>query len=253
MECEARVKHRGARVNGFVFYIDAARIHIDFTRAAYSRAQSMTLVAIIEHDPAFAAELRSAVESAGFHSDWFREAQAALDDVRRRAFGLAIVDLDLVDFDAFAICSEASRVIPVIAVTAVRKEDVCLRALAAGADDYIARPFGARELGARMRNVLRRAGSNAKPSDDELALAISSMRVRTGNETRALSRGEAEILGILAASRGHPLTVLELLDRLPSHSQVKRGTVESRIKSLRRKLGAGKLITRGRLGYELAE
>jgi DNA-binding response OmpR family regulator len=212
----------------------------------------MTLVAIIEHDPAFAAELRSAVESAGFHSDWFRDAQPALDDVRRRAFGLAIVDLDLDDFDPFAICSEASRVIPVIAVTATRKEDVCLRALDAGADDCLARPFGARELGARMRNVLRRAGSIAKPSD-ELALAISAMRVRAEGETRALSRGEAEILAILAASRGHPLTVLELLDRLPSHSQVKRGTVESRIKSLRRKLGTGKLITRGRLGYELAQ
>ena len=212
----------------------------------------MTLVAIIEHDPAFAAELRTAVESAGFHTDWFRDAASALDDVRRQAFSLAIVDLDFSDADPIAICREASRVIPVIAVTAERREEVCLRALDAGADDCVARPFSARELGARIRNVLRRAG--AIPSGaDELSLAISAMRVRAGGETRALSRGEAEILAILAASRGHPLTAVELLERLPTHSQVKRGTVESRIKSLRRKLGPGKLITRGRLGYELAD
>jgi len=211
----------------------------------------MTLVAIIEHDPLFAAELRTAIESAGFHTDWFREAEAALDDVRRQAFSLAIVDLDFHDADPFTICSEASRVIPVIAVTANRHEEVCLRALDSGADDCLARPFGARELGARIRNVLRRAGS-IRGNSDELALAISAMRVRAGDETHALSRGEAEILGILAASRGHPLTIVELLERLPTHSQVKRGTVESRIKSLRRKLGPGKLITRGRLGYELA-
>ena len=212
----------------------------------------MTLVAIIEQDPGFAAELRTAVESAGFHTDWFREARTALEDVRRNAFSLAIIDLDLHGIDPFIFCHEASRMIPVIAITASRHEDVCLRALEAGADDCVTRPFSARELAARCRNLLRRAGS-VNNGGDELSVAISAMRVRTGDETRALSRGEAEILAILASSRGRPLTALELLERLPTHSRVKRGTVESRIKSLRRKLGPGKLLTRGRLGYELAD
>ncbi|HJQ39081.1 MAG TPA: response regulator transcription factor [Thermoanaerobaculia bacterium] len=211
----------------------------------------MTLVAIIEQDPGFAAELRTAVESAGFHTDWFREARTALEDVRRNAFSLAIIDLDLHGVDPFAVCREASRVIPVIAITASRGEEVCLRALEAGADDCVTRPFSARELAARCRNLLRRAGTSS--STDELSVAISAMRVRSGDETRALSRGEAEILAILASSRGRPLTALELLERLPTHSQVKRGTVESRIKSLRKKLGPGRLLTRGRLGYELAD
>mgnify|MGYP001087030917 CR=1 FL=1 len=90
-------------------------------------------------------------------------------------------------------------------------------------------------------------------STERLRQIAREPRHRVGDETRALSRGEAEILALLASSRGRPLTALELLERLPTHSRVKRGTVESRIKSLRRKLGPGKLITRGRLGYELAE
>ena len=211
----------------------------------------MTLVAIIEHDPVFATELRAAVESAGLQTDWFTRGMPALDSARHHAFALAILDLDIPDIDPFAAIDEVSQLIPIIAVIAERDEEACLLAFEAGADDCMTRPFTVREMSARIRNVLRRAGTIE--AGDDFALAISEMRVRSGGVTRALSRGEAEILAILAGARGHPLTVHDLLERLPAQSRVKRGTVESRIKSLRRKLGPGRLITRGRLGYELSQ
>lgn len=212
----------------------------------------MTLVAIIEDDAAFATELRTAVESAGFQTDLFAGGAAALPDVRRQAFALAIVDLGIRDTDPFAVCSEASRLMPVIALTTSPGEEACVRAFQSGVDDCLVRPFAARELQARIHNVLRRAGSRHQ-DHDELALAVSTMRVRNGDEIHDLSHGEAEILAILLASRGSPLTVLQLLDRLPPRSRVKRGTVESRIKNLRRKLAPGRLVSRGRFGYQLAD
>lgn len=169
----------------------------------------MTRVAIIEHDPVLTTELRAAVESAGFQSDCFTESAAALPGVRTQAFALAILELGIRDADPFAICSEASGLIPVIAITSDRNED--------------------------------------------LAGAVSAMRVHVEGETHPLSRGETEVLALLVASRGAPMTVLEMLARLPPKSQVKRGTIESRIKSLRRKLGPARLVSRGRLGYQLTE
>ncbi len=209
-------------------------------------------MAIIEPDEEFATELRNAVESAGFRTDCFKDAGAALPDVRREAFALAIVDLGLRDTDPYEVCSEASRLMPVIAVTSSCSEEVCLRAFESGADDCIARPVPPRELGARIRNVLRRAGT-VEDQRGDLAVAVSAMRVRDGETTHALSRGEAEILALLVEARGVPLTVEKMLERLPPAHRVKRGTVASRIKSLRRKVGAGKIVSRGRFGYSLAD
>ena len=212
----------------------------------------MTRVAIIEHDLSFAAEIRAAVESAGLQTDCFTEARAALPDVRREAFALAILGLDIPDADPFDVCREASSIVPVIVIGCRRDEETCLRAFEAGADDCLARPIVPRELGARALNLLRRAGRETSGSG-ELASAVSAMRVRFGTEMRDLSRGEAEILELLVESRGAPLTVVQMLDRLPPRSRVKRGTMESRIKSLRRKLGPERLVSRGRFGYQLAE
>src|SRR5687768_10351744 len=148
----------------------------------------MTRVAIIEHDPVFATELRAAVESAGFQTDCFTESAEALPGVRTQAFALAILELGIRDADAFAVCSEASGLMPVIVITSERNEEICLRAFASGADDCLARPFTSRELGARIQNVLRRAGSLGK-RDENLADAVSAMRVRVEGETHRLSRG----------------------------------------------------------------
>lgn len=209
-------------------------------------------MAIIEPDEAFATELRDAVESAGFRTDCFKDAASALSDVRREAFALAIVDLGMRDADPYDVCSEASRLMPVIAVTAGCSEDVCVRAFESGADDCIARPVPPRELGARIRNLLRRAGT-AEDDRGDLAIAVSAMRVRDGETTHALSRGEAEILALLVEAHGVPLTVERILERLPPEHRVKRGTVASRIKSLRRKVGGEKIVSRGRFGYSLAD
>lgn len=207
----------------------------------------MRPLAIIENDVALSAEIESAVQAAGFSSRSFATPSDAIADLRRRGFALAIVDLDLRDTDPFAVCSEASRIVPVIAVTSDCNEDVCVRAFASGADDCLRRPFAGRELIARIRNVLRRAETDAEEID-ELSSFVSAMRVRIGDEVHDLSRGESEVLAVLLEHAPAPVTVARLCELL----QAKRGTLEARVKSLRRKLGPERMISRGQFGYQLA-
>ena len=209
----------------------------------------MRPLAIIETDVAISTEIESAVHAAGFSSRSFVEPSAAIADLRRRGFSLAIVDLDLTDTDPFAVCSEASRIVPVIAVTADCNEDVCVRAFESGADDCLRRPFAGRELVARIRNVLRRADAAEGAEDiDELSSFVSAMRIRVGEKTYNLSRGESEVLAVLLEHAPAPVTVARLTELL----EAKRGTIESRIKSLRRKLGSERLVSRGQFGYQLS-
>lgn len=197
--------------------------------------------------------LRRDIEAAGFRADCFADAPSALAALRRRSYALALLDLDLaVDLhavDPFSVCREMSSIVPVIAMTADSREDICVQAFESGADDCVVRTLTGRELVARVRNVLRRsAGENDATCDlNTLSISLPEMRIRTGDVVHELSRGEAEVLTLLLERSPAPITTVEMARVLPA----KRGTIESRIKSLRKKLGPDRLVTRGRLGYEL--
>jgi two-component system OmpR family response regulator len=205
-------------------------------------------VAIIDADAASRAELQSILEHAGFRTHGFADGTTALRDLHARASALAILDLDLESDDAFAVCEKLSRILPVLTVTAAADEAICVRALRSGADDCVCRQVAARELVARVRGVLRRTAV-AHPHEQlqGLSISIPEMRARTGSAVHDLTRGEAEVLALLLEHAPRPLTAIQIAGLLGA----RRGTVESRIKSLRRKLGANHILTRGRFGYEL--
>jgi DNA-binding response OmpR family regulator len=201
----------------------------------------MRPLAIIEQDSTTAENLRRNVEAAGFRADCFPDSASALSSIRRRPFSLAILDLDLRDDDAFAVCREMSQLVPVITISAEGDEDVRVRAFEAGADDCVTHTLTARELVARVRNILRRASNTSDTCElDALSISLPEMRVRSGGEVHELSRGEAEVLALLLEHSPSPLT-----------PAAKRATIESRIKSLRKKLGPGRLVSRGNFGYVL--
>lgn len=209
----------------------------------------MRPLAIIEPDVALSAELRSTLEAAGFRAECFKSGSAALPRLRAQEFALAILDLDLRDTDPFAFCSEASTYMPVITVTARCSEETCVRALECGADDCVLRRTPGRELVARIRGVLRRRDLPEEGTLHSLAISVSEMRIRAHDATHNLTRGETEILAMLVAHAPTPVPALRMAQLLDA----KRGTIESRIKSLRKKLGAGRLVSRGSLGYQLTE
>lgn len=208
----------------------------------------MRPLAIIDH--ASSTTLRRDIEAAGFRTDCFSDAPSALAALRRRSYALAILDLDLRDTDPFHVCREVSSIVPVIAMTADGREDICVQAFESGADDCVVRTLTGRELVARVRNVLRRSANenDATTCDlDTLSISLPEMRVRNGDVVHELSRGEAEVLTLLLEKSPAPITTVEMARILPA----KRATIESRIKSLRKKLGPDRLVTRGRFGYEL--
>jgi DNA-binding response OmpR family regulator len=204
-------------------------------------------LAIIEPDVVFAASLRATLEAAGFRAECYTTATNALSELRRRAFALAILGLDLRDTDPYAVCREVSPNLPIITIARECAEDSCVRALECGADDCVIRTTPGREIVARVHNVLRRTPH--REDYDSLETSLAEMRVRAGNATHDLTCGETEVLAILVQHAPAPVTVTRMCELLP----VKRGTVESRIKSLRRKLGKGRLVSRGSLGYQLVE
>lgn len=208
----------------------------------------MRPLVIIEPDAVYAAALRATLEAAGFRTESFTTATNALAQLRMRSFALALLGLDVHDTDPYAVCREVSPHLPIITIARECAGDSCIRALECGADDCVVRATTGRELVARVHNVLRRAPH--RDDYESLETSLSEMRVRAGNITHDLTRGETEVLAILVQHAPAPVTVTRMCELLP---EVKRGTVESRIKSLRRKLGRARLVSRGSLGYQLVD
>jgi DNA-binding response OmpR family regulator len=151
---------------------------------------------------------------------------------------LVLLDLGLPDGDALEICHEVAAAAPVIVISARGEEVDRVTALELGADDYLSKPFGSRELVARCRSVLRRAGSitNCVRVDD-LAFDLDRLEVTCGGERVALTTKELELALAIAARRGGVVRREELAEEVWGAGRwtVAR-TLDVHMSSLRRKL-----------------
>jgi two-component system KDP operon response regulator KdpE len=107
--------------------------------------------------------------------------------------------------------------VPIVVVSAVGDEREKVRALDAGADDYVTKPFGSQELAARLRAVLRRVADNGTEPGIEvgdLAIDLADRRVRRGDEQIHLTPIEFDVLRVLAQNRGRLVTHRQLLQEV---------------------------------------
>jgi len=160
--------------------------------------------------------LRVILRDAGYEAVPAITGEEALDLAAVRRPEAAIIDLVLPDMDGVEVCRRLREwtQIPIIVLSAVGEEDAKVRALAAGADDYVTKPFGPRELVARLKAVLRRSAS--EPEDavidaDGLELDLGARVVRLGGEDVHLTPKEFDLLRVLARNRGRLMTHRELL------------------------------------------
>jgi two-component system, OmpR family, KDP operon response regulator KdpE len=160
--------------------------------------------------------LRVILRDAGFEALPASNGAEALDLAAVQRPDAAIVDLLLPDIDGIELCRRLREwsELPVIVLSAVGEEDAKVRALAAGADDYVTKPFGPRELIARLQANLRRTA----PGPEEAVISLQGLEVDLARRTVTrdeqpvhLTPTEFGLLAALARNRGRLMTHRDLL------------------------------------------
>jgi two-component system KDP operon response regulator KdpE len=176
-------------------------------------------VLVIDDEVQIRRLLRITLEAAGYSVAEADTGRFGLDEAARRQPDAIVLDLGLPDMGGLEVLRrlrEWSRV-PVLVLTVVAGEAEKVAALDAGADDYLTKPFGAAELTARLRAILRRAPGENEPSvivfgDIEMDLAARLVR-RRGAEVR-LTAKEYGMLRLLVMHRGKVVTHGQMLREL---------------------------------------
>lgn len=214
-------------------------------------------VLVVEDDPAIAEPLSVGLRREGMDVEWV---STAADALAAPAGDLVLLDLGLPDGHGFDVCRELRRrsSVPIIILTARDDEIDRVAGLELGADDYVVKPFGFRELVARIRAVSRRTSLAATVSDPQrvggLELDRRSHRIRVNGEEIALTPKEYDLLSLLATDPGKMFTRREILTEVwDPHWYGTSKTVDVHIASLRRKLGHPDWIETSRgVGFRLA-
>jgi two-component system response regulator RegX3 len=198
-------------------------------------------VLVVEDDDAISEPLAAGLRREGFDVNLVRTAAGA---IAAPPADLVLLDLGLPDARGFEVCKllRARSSIPIIIVTARDDETDRVVGLELGADDYVVKPFGFRELVARIRAVSRRSASpTMAPAPQllgELEIDRRSHRVTLAGEEVALTPKEFDLLALLALDPGAMVSRREILAEVwDPHWYGTSKTVDVHIASLRKKLG----------------
>jgi two-component system KDP operon response regulator KdpE len=199
-------------------------------------------ILVCDDEPQILRALKVILREAGFEAVPAETAEEALDRAAVHPPDGAILDLVLPDGDGVEVCREIRRwsSMPIIVLSAVGEEDAKVRALEAGADDYVTKPFGARELVARLEAALRRVGGatiEPRIEADGLVIDVAAHVVlRDGAEVH-LTPIEFRLLETLARNRGRLMTHRALLTEVWGPEYAEDVTVlRGHLANLRRKI-----------------
>jgi two-component system KDP operon response regulator KdpE len=175
-------------------------------------------VLVVDDEPQIVRGLKVILRNAGYEVDEATTKREALDAVSVRPPDAIVLDLVLPDGNGVDVCTDIRRwsQVPIVVLSAVGDEREKVRALDAGADDYVTKPFGTEELLARMRAVLRRRGENGDSAVEIGGLEIDrANRVvsRDGQEIH-LTPIEYDLLSKLAEHPGRLVTHRQLLQEV---------------------------------------
>jgi len=228
---------------------------------------SKPLILIVDDEPSIVELIRFHLEKQGYAVISAGDGPTALDLVNTRQPDLVLLDLMLPGLDGFEICRRLradSPDLPIIILTAKQEEIDKVLGLEIGADDYITKPFGTRELVARIKAVLRRSS----PSTADLAgnsgeeLTTGSLRINVGKFKAyqdgvelELTRKEFALLHVLASNPGHVFDRESLVETVWGYDYFgDTRTVDVHIRRLRAKLKNPNLIeTVHGVGYRFRE
>jgi len=222
-------------------------------------------VLIVDDEPNILATVAPLLRARGYEPYTAMTGRAALEIVDRDKPDLVVLDLGLPDLDGVDVCRiiREQSAVSIIVLSARGAEDDKVRALDAGADDYVTKPFGAEELLARIRAALRRADSPSPASGPivrgNLVIDRERFRVLRDDEEVRLTPKEFELLTFLAQHPGRVLTHRTILKAIwgpnavdqPEHLRVLVGSLRKKIE--RDPSSPKYILTEPWVGYRFAD
>ncbi len=220
------------------------------------------LIAALDDEADIIELLRVNLEKAGFRFEGFLEAEHLYGFLQKTKPDLLILDLMLPGIDGLDICrhlrkTEEMASLPIIMLTARGEESDKVLGLELGADDYLTKPFSAKELVARIHAVLRRPireESSRRTSLGPLDLDLDKHTASVEGKAVDLTATEFRILQLLTSRRGRVFTRNQILDYLWGHEKaVVDRTVDVHIRNIREKLGPAAGLVRNirGVGYKV--
>jgi DNA-binding response OmpR family regulator len=232
-------------------------------------------VLVVEDDPSIRELLQLHLGLAGFDVDDVADGREGLDRARAGAYDLLVLDVMLPGLDGVSICRAVRATgpnvnSPILMLTARDSEAYTVIGLESGADDYLAKPFGVRELQARIAAVLRRGrhAVEAAPVEEEVPVLqlADGITMDTARRTVVahgvaidLTRQEFDLLHQLASRRGIVFSRARLLQTVWSgDAYVTERTVDTVVSRLRKKLETDPrqpslILTAWGVGYKFAD
>jgi two-component system alkaline phosphatase synthesis response regulator PhoP len=226
----------------------------------------MTRILLVEDEPIIASALQYDLALEGYDVTLVGDGVVASQRAREEPYDLIVLDAMLPGRDGFDVCRDirkAGLTTPVLMLTARAQETEKVLAFELGADDYVTKPFGTMELRARIKALLRRAGSRTEAAPNEVTgfgdveIDMARGEVRRAGQPVDVTLTEFKLLDVFVKSRGRVLSRQQLLDAVWGHGFVLSDrAVDNHIVNLRRKLEAvptepRHLVSVRGLGYRL--
>lgn len=219
---------------------------------------------LVEDEPQIRRFVRAALEAEGWQVHESATLQRGLIDAGTRRPDLVVLDLGLPDGDGIDFLGDLRKwsAVPVIVLSARVGEDEKIRALDAGADDYLTKPFGVGELLARVRATLRRQRQPAAPDDGvvrfgDVSVDVQNRLVMRDKQLVHVTPTEFRLLAVLVKNAGRVVTNPQLLREVWGPSNLENGHyLRIYMGHLRQKLEADPaqpqyLLTETAVGYRL--
>ncbi len=225
---------------------------------------------LVEDDPAIRELMRLHLDLGGYDVEEEADGRKALDRARAQVFDLILLDVMLPSLDGVSLCralraGDTNRETPILMVTARDGELDTVVGLESGADDYLAKPFGVRELMARVVAITRRHDRRTASHDEEVFTVLEltvdrrRRRVNVRGADVELTRQEFDLLALFASRPGMVFSRAALLQQVwPDDTFVTERTVDAVVSRLRRKLERDPadpelLLTAWGVGYRFAD
>jgi len=215
----------------------------------------MTRILVVEDNDNMRRGLCDMLEADGFEPVAAADGMEALASAEQHRPDLILLDLMLPGTDGARVLKALRSVgvdSPVLVLTAKSDEDEKVRLLGIGADDYVTKPFGRRELGARIAAILRRAPPSRAIRIGDIVIDLGARTVVRAGVPVSLSPKEYALLVALAQRAGTVVTRATLLREVWGYeSDVVSRTVDLHVLELRKRLGSERIVTVRKVGYRM--